>query len=332
MDRPMSYRNTLRPVAGLGAVSLLLSLLAPAAHAQTGARLLLEAFPKELTISTTTDANFMQGGHTQENDESFRLSVYESSGRVRLQPGAFESVRVGWDFTYLELNTTDDSLPEQLVDQSVGVAFPIAKYEDWVLAGSIGVGYSGDTPFGDGDAFYGQATLLAVKQLENEQSLIVLLDYDGNRAFLPDVPLPGFAYSKRITGELTAIIGLPVTSIEWAPNDRFAATLSYSVPYNVDIAVGYKVTDQFRIYGKTESRSDAFFVDGLPSNDDRILFEQKRAELGVAWEPRDGWLITTGVGYAWGGEFSTGFDVRDTDELTDISDEPYVKVGLVARF
>lgn len=310
----------------------LLTLAAPAARAQTGARLLLEAFPKELTISTSTDATFLQGGHTQSNDESFRLSIYESSGRVRLHPGVFESPRVGWDVTYLELNSTDPRLPEQLVDQSAGAAFPIAKYGDWVLAGAVGVGYAGDTPFGDGDAWYGQATLLALKQITDDQSLIVLLDYDGNRAFLPDVPLPGFAYTKRISGELTAIVGVPVTSIEWAPNERFTATLSYSLPYNVDLAVGYKVSDQFRVYGKTESRTDPFFVDGLPGNDDRLIFEQRRAEVGFAWEPKDGWLLTAGVGYAWGGEFSTGFDVRETDEVTDVSDEPYVKFGLVARF
>ena len=324
----MRYR---KPIVPLFAFALL-TLAAPAAFAQTGARLLLEAFPKELTLVTNSDANFMQGGHTQENDESFRLSVYESSGRVRLKPGVFESPRVGWDFTYLELNSTDPSLPEQLVDQSVGAAFPIAKSGDWVFAGSIGAGYAGDTPFGDGDAYYGQATLMALKELGNESALIVLLDYDGNRSFMPDVPLPGFAYTKRITGQLTAIIGVPVTSVEWTPNDRFTATLTYSIPYNVDAAVGYKVTEGLRLYGKTESRSDAFFLDGLEQNTDRMIFAQRRAELGVAWEPRDGWLLTTGVGYAWGGEFSTGFDVRDTDEVTDISDEPYFKIGLVARF
>ena len=134
-------------------LALLLLLVAPAALAQTGARLMLEAFPRELTLVTATDANFLQGGHTQSNDESFRLSIYESSGRVRLQPGVFESPRVGWDFTYLELNSTDPRLPEQLVDQSVGFAFPIAKSGDWVIAGSVGVGYAGDTPFGDGDAW-----------------------------------------------------------------------------------------------------------------------------------------------------------------------------------
>lgn len=332
MVRPMTFRIPIRGVPAALAALVLLTLVAPRVFAQTGARLLLEAFPRELTLVTNTDANFLQGGHAQDGDESFRLSVYESSGRVRLKPGVFESPRIGWDFTYLELNSTDPRLPEQLVDQSVGFAFPIAKSGDWVIAGSVGFGYAGDTPFGDGDAWYGQATLLALKQLPNDQSLIILLDYDGNRPYLPDVPLPGFAYSKRISGELTAIIGFPVTSIEWSPNDKFSATLSYSMPYDLDIALAYKVTEHFRVYGKTEKRTNAFFLDNLPSNDDRMIFEQRRAEVGIAWEPKDGWMITAGLGYAWGGEFSTGFDGRDTDEITDISDEPYVKVGLVARF
>ena len=337
MVRSMRFRIPLRRTPATTslptcAAFVLFLLASPAALAQTGARLLLEAFPRELTLVTDTDATFLEGGHAQDGDESFRLSVYESSGRLRLKPGVFESPRVGWDLTYLELNSTDARLPEQLTDQSVGFAFPIAESGDWVFAGSVGVGYAGDTPFGDGDAWYGQATLLALKQLPNDQNLILLLDYDGNRPFLPDVPLPGFAYSKRISGELTAIIGIPVTSIEWSPNEKFSATLSWSVPYDLDIALAYEVTNHFRLYGKTERRTNAFYVDDLPSNDDRMLFEQRRAEVGIAWEPKDGWLLTAGVGYAWGGEFSTGFDARETDEITDISDEPYVKFGLVARF
>lgn len=314
-------------------LAVLFCALCPAASlAQTGARLLLETFPKERTLESVNDVNFMQGGHTTENEEPFRLSVYESWGKVRLQPGVFESPRVGWNFTYLELHSTDDALPERLVDQSVGFATPLAKTGDWVFALSVGVGYAGDSPFSDGDAYYGQATLLALKEFSEESALIILLDYDGNRSFLPSVPLPGFAYGRRIRNDLYLTAGLPVTSLEWTPTERLSIRGTYVLPYTLDLAIGYEVTEGLRLYGKTERRVEAFFLDGLDQNYHRIIFEQQRAEVGVAWEPRDGFLLTVGVGYAWSGEFSTGYDVRDTDLVTDISDEPYVKAGLVFRF
>ncbi len=275
--------------------------------------------------------NFLEGGQTDDG-EDFRLSVYESAGRVRLTPGVFESPRVGWEATYLELNSTDPSLPEQLVNTSAGFAMPLGKTGDWVFALGVGAGYAGDTPYDDGDAWYGQGTLLAFRQFDEESGLAFIIDYDGNRSILPDVPLPGFAYSRRIRDDLFLVAGLPVTSLEWTPTERLTVKGTYALPYTVDLAVGYEVTQGLRVYGKTESRSEAFHLDALERNSDRLFFEQRRAEVGVAWEPRDGWLLTAGVGYAWGGEFSTGWDVRETDEVTDISDEPYVKLGLVARF
>lgn len=320
------------PLVSLALAAMLLAFSPAASFAQTGARLLLETFPKERTLETTTDANFMEGGHTTKNDEPFRLSVYESSGKVRLQPGVFESPRVGWNFTYLELHSTDDSLPEQLVDQSVGFAMPLGKWEDWVFALGVGVGYAGDTPFSDGDAWYGQGTLLALKEFNEESALIILLDYDGNRTFLPSVPLPGFAYGRRIRKDLYLTAGLPVTSLEWTPTDRLTIRGTYVLPDTLDLAVSYEVTRGVRFYGKTERRQEAFFLDGLDENYHRIIFEQKRAEVGVAWEPKEGFVLTVGVGYAWGGEFSTGYDIRDTDLVTEISDEPYLKAGLVMRF
>jgi hypothetical protein len=42
-------------------------------------------------------------------------------------------------------------------------------------------------------------------------------------------------------------------------------------------------------------------------------------------------LLVAG-GYAFGQEFSTGFDFRDTDKVAEPSDEPYVRMGFEARF
>ena len=82
----------------------------------------------------------------------------------------------------------------------------------------------------------------------------------------------------------------------------------------------------------TAIAATTFFVDGLPENYDRLFFQQRRAEVGVRWEPRKDFNFSLAVGYAFGQEFSTGFDFRQTDEFTDVSDEPYVRVGFDIRF
>ena len=61
-------------------------------------------------------------------------------------------------------------------------------------------------------------------------------------------------------------------------------------------------------------------------------FQQRRAEVGLRWEPRKDFLFSVAGGYAFGQEFSTGFDARDTDLVADVSDEPYLRFGVDIRF
>lgn len=307
-------------------------LLCAPASAQSGPRLLLKPFPREQAIEARADSLFVNGGHTKETDDDFRLSMYESQGRWRVQPGNLISPRIGWDFTFVDIDTDFPGLPGQLADQSVGAAIPVARFGEWIVGASVGVGYAGPAPFGDGDAWYGKGTLSVFRLFNDTDALVFALDYDGNRTFLPDVPLPGVAYTRRVARDFFFVVGLPVTSFEWKPDDRLRLELVYTLVNAFDASVGYQFADGWTVYGNFESRNEAFFVDDLPANYDRLLFQQRRAELGLRWEPRKDFGLSVAVGYAFGQEFSTGFDSRQTDEVADVSDEPYLRFGLDFKF
>ena len=306
--------------------------LAGTARAQTGPTLLLKPFPKELAIEGKADALWLDPGHVQKTDEDYQLSTFETQGRWRVQPGNLISPRIGWDFTYIDVDTRFSTIPEQLSDQSLAVAMPVAKFGEWIVGASVGAGYAGATPFGDGDAWYGKGTLSVFRLFNDTDALVFALDYDGNRSILPDVPLPGVAYTRRVWGQYFFVIGLPVTSVEWRPDDRVRVEVVYSIPDTFDASVGYRFARSLTVFGNLENRREAFSIDGLPANHDRLLFEQRRAEVGLRWEPKKDWMFNAAVGYAWGQEFSTGFDSRDTDLVADLSDEPYFRLGLDIRF
>jgi hypothetical protein len=325
-----AHRRRIRTAAA--ALALGLTLAGTSARAQTGPTLLLKPFPKEQAIDGRADALFLEPGHLKESDEDYRLSTYESQGRWRVMPGNLISPRIGWDFTYLDLHTRQGVLPDQLVDQSIAVAMPIAKFSDWIVGASAGFGYAGEAPFGDGDAWYGKATLSVFRLFNDTDALVFALDYDGNRSFLPDVPLPGIAYTKRVSRDYFFVIGLPVTSVEWRPDDRLRVEVVFTVLDTFDASVGYQVAKGVTVFGNLETRREAYFLDGLPANHDRLLFQQRRAEVGLRWEPRKDFMFNLAGGYAFGQEFSTGFDSRRTDLVADLSDEPYVRFGVDIRF
>jgi hypothetical protein len=311
-----------------------LLLVGSPAFAQTNSSLLIETFPKEQAIDVEAGAAFMENGHIAESgvDEDFRLSAYGAEGKFRLFPGEIKSPRIGFEFTYLDLDTSFDALPERLADQSVAIGFPIAEIDKWILGASVGVGYAGDGGFGDGDAWYGLASIAAFRTLDETSAVVVFLDYDGNRTFLPDIPIPGGAYIKRLSDTLELTAGVPITSIRWEATEQLTFELGFLIPEDVRVDIGYEVIPHWTIFGRARQQREAFYFDGLAENYDRILFEQRRAEAGVRFEPTKEFHFDVAVGYAWNGEFSEGFDSRETNEIADISDEPYVRVGLALRY
>ena len=314
--------------------ALLTLLVCNLARAQTGATLLVAPFPKEQFTDSRGSWLYEDAGHVKGSDESLRLAFYETAGRVRLIPGNLTSPRAGWEIQYIDVRGDPSVLPGQLTDESVGVAFPVAKVDEWVFGVALGAGYAGASPFGEGGAWYGKATAIAFRQFSENDGLVIVLDYDGNRTFFPDIPLPGVAYTKRVSPSLFYVIGLPLTSVTWKPFEKLSVEAGWYPIESFHAAVGYEFTPHWSAFGSLDYRSSAFTLDDLRGND-RLFFQQRRAEVGLRFAPRhqrETLAFTAAAGYAWGQEFSVGFDSRRTDELADVSDEPYVRVGFEVKF
>jgi hypothetical protein len=301
-----------------------------AAMAQTGPELLIKPLMNEKEIwESTGDALFLDSGHTS-NDEDFQMNILEYQGRVREHHEPFLP-RLGWDVTYLNLNTDDPRLQQDLIDVSVAAAMDLGTHGGWQFAVAAGVGYAGNSPFGEGDAWYPMATLRIDRRLNEKSDLALIIDYDANRSIYPDIPLPGFAYVHRYSPQLTYVLGVPVSSLTWRPDKPWKINFSWTLLDNMDASVHYELSPKWQLFTELAHRSDAFTIDGL-SGDDRLLFQERRAEVGVQWQPWEHTRLRVGAGYSYGGEFSTGFDQRDSDLVADISDEPYVRIGFERRF
>ena len=276
--------------------ALLTGLSAQSAPAQTGPAILLKPFRTTDQIEANLDAIYGFESDTDNSDADgdnfeFRVDEYATSGRFRLTLGTSEEglaraqPRAGYQFNVFDLHTNDPNLPDNLFDASAGVGMGILAYNGFIGAISFGAGYA-TADFdngGDGNAVYYQADLAVGKTFSNGDSFGVVLDYNGNRTFLPDWPLPGFQYRKRLIparttglgadptpgaaasrpvserrgdpdeydpGELepavlTLAIGVPTTGIEWRPTRKAIVNLNYLVPLNFDFnAVYYALGDE----------------------------------------------------------------------------------------
>jgi hypothetical protein len=198
---------------------------------------------------------------------------------------------------------------------------------------TIGFGYAGDTPFDDGEAWYGKATVLLGKELNANSTLAIAIDYDGNRTFMPDVPLPGVQYVLKMPERnLQLVLGLPVNAIIWDASDKLKIEATYTALDRFDARASYLLAKHISIFGRLESRENAFQISALEEINDRLIFQQRRGEIGVFWTPYKFMNIIFAAGYAFGQEYRQGFDTRHDFTIAHIDDMPYGRIGVEFRF
>lgn len=299
------------------------------AQAQTGLRLATKPLPQDRVFEATADARLFGQTQARDNNADFTLSQYESEGRFQVFSSADATVRLGYSVDYLGIRSDDARLPDQLWDQSAAVGVSLAAVDGWMPAFTLGGGYSGDTPYGDGAAWYAKSAVGATRMIDKDSYLNLALDYDGNRSILPDVPLPVVAYSFLLANlDLRLTVGFPINGFVWTPMEKLTVEAEIIVLYSARASINYELSKQWKLFARFERRTQAYHLDELEGTNDRLLFEQKRVEVGVTWSPCSAASLIVAGGYAFDQEFTTGFDSRDTNDLVELDNAPYLRAGL----
>jgi hypothetical protein len=316
---------------------VVVSALSSTAFAQTGPDLLLGNFGEGQNALLRGDLFLMERGGTS-NGGSARQEIYNVSGRMKLDfddviPGINRAQpRAGFQGTFIDFHTNDPSLPQQLTDVSVGAGMGLARGGKWMAGLSVAIGFASADAFDDDNALYGKADLAFGYTINERERIGVVLDYNGNRVFLPDVPLPGVQYSRVVNDQLTVQVGFPFSDITYKPDEKWTLLFRYLFPDGGEANIDYAITPALHVYAAFQQQNEAFHWDALADSNDRVLFSQSRVEVGVKGQYQDNLGFFVAAGYAFNTELEVGFDSRDTDELAELSDEPYVRVGVEMKF
>ena len=313
----------------------LAALLPTLARAQTDPRMALDPWPTKQTWGQTHDDLLYQAQAHMKNEDDADAQVFfwDSTGRFRVDADDPNSPLIGYRYVTLNFDTNSSVLPDTLDEVSLAGTLHLGELAGGSLALLAGVGYSGDNLFADSNGVFGIGHLLWQKRLNEADTLVLSLDYNGVAALFPDVPLPGVEFIHT-DGPLRLEVGFPRNSLTWALNEALVLDAYYEVPYTADVAVTQKLAGGVSVFGRYANFYNAFRLDEEPLTN-RIFVQMSRAELGVRyvnphlvfdWAYFDASLS---VGYAFEQHLSGGFDVRSLSALDEISDVPYV--GLVVR-
>jgi hypothetical protein len=367
---------------GGAALSLMVLACLPLrpARAQTSVDLMIRPFPPNHPAEFRADAFFVQSGQSDRDEEfggnptdrDYSMSVYDFKGRVRIAPQQRIDPRLGLAGTYFTINAADPALPDQFLDASVAIGFGVFQRDGWVGALTLGYGYAGagDELFGDSNAWYPKASLVFGKKLSRTDSVAVVVDYDANRTYKPDVPFPGIVWQKLLFGRpdedaaeaarsppdttpgvgpspaeaagfeprLLLTLGVPYSNLNYRPIERLTLEATWLIPDDFSARIDFDLLGNrtLGVYASFDTRRNAFHWDALDDGDERVLVRKRRAEVGVRWTPAQrgnySLNVLAAVGYAFGQELTVGFDSTDDDKLAELSDEPYLRVGLELGF
>ncbi|HAI11841.1 MAG TPA: hypothetical protein DCM28_09065 [Phycisphaerales bacterium] len=306
--------------------------LSSLATAQTGPSLITQPFEEGSKVEVTFNGQWQGKADAQNGttDDEIQLQIYDGSARWLLSDDEL-GLTFGTQITAMSISQIT-MLPSSLVDHSFALGMNLGAISDWKVSTVLGAGYNGRSPYGDANALYGKADLIFTNKPTDTSMWQVIVDYDGNRSFLPDIPLPSISYTNWDKSDFTWTVGFPYNALTWDISDKLELELRSILLYNIDATLTYEVSDSFELFGAYASRTDAFRADNDNRSTRRVIFSQQTVELGLSYEPCNEFELTVAGGLAFDQEFEYGFDSRDTTSITDVSDEPYLRIAAEIKF
>lgn len=288
---------------------------------------------KPRIAETNDDILYIPGGDIDQNGDDIDIFYWDSIGRIKFDrddndPGFW----LGYHVLQIELGGNPRGLAGGYTDLSLAGAFDLGQIGDgWDVSLAAGAGIATDNHLSDTDAIYGLATINLRKSLSQSGGLDLGVNYNGNRTFLPDIPLPYAMYHDRLGGDFNYYVGVPSTGFVWTPGDRWTIRADYTVPINVQASVSYELMeDTLSLFAEYRQTYDAFWIHDVDNR--RTFYEMSRVVAGVRWIWGPWIDLSVGGGIAFDQEFSTGWDSRDTHTFASPSDEPVLFVNLRGTF
>jgi hypothetical protein len=313
-------------------------LLLAVAAVLSGHQVLLAQSMERLTVEPWNDGDlqtswdhpiFENTAHVKDTNYDTQLDFWDSYGRVRLDRHDADGPFVAYRIFTGNVGTSAPGIQGTMDEFALAGGFHLGQAGGWKIDTLLGAGYSGTHPFLNEKGIFGIGDIAATRALTDKTSLLLSVDYAGNNALLPDVPLPGFAVIHREEG-LNYELGFPVNSLDWKPFESVTISVKYTVPYTGSLDIEYLPWRHVGFYGQASNFYNGFTIT-RQSLTDRQFLQSSTVEAGIRFIFDPYVDAAIGIGYAFNQSLSDGYDVRDLRPVAQISDATYIAVIVRGR-
>lgn len=329
---PSSLRGSIPALLCVLCASAIQFFAAPV-HAQVAPSILIQPWPADPILAQTYDQPmFIDTGEVDQDGTDLSVFAWDSYGRVKFdREDRDPDIVVGYRFLNVSVEADRGDLDSVYNDLAIVGGFRLGEWHGWDIALLGGAGSSNDDHWRNSDANYGIGAVNFSRELRPGEQLHIGVSYDGNRSFLPDVPLPYASYVNTTDKTLVWVLGVPVSSVTWRPTEAWTVSVSYLVPVDFAASVSYRLSERWSLFAEYEKKLDAFHEHDASPDDYRLFYERSFVAGGVRYEHP--WAdIRVGLGYAFEQEFSRGWDSRDTVTVADVDGQPLLMFTILGTF
>jgi hypothetical protein len=218
-------------------------------------------------------------GNTPYSDSRFRLNIVafdDDKNTVQLN-GLGQRFHLDED---LPLGGTNSTVPRDLWTTNVGATYSHKlEHGDW--GAIVSVGSASDLPFHSLQEDTISVTGTYRHEVDPLHSWIFFLNYATNRAFAPNVPLPGVAYLVVNPDAHTVISwGLPFF-IAWQPDKDWSFHALYFIPTLISTQVEYQFHEPLKLHLGFDWMPQTWLPANRPTDTDRLILDQMKLSLGL---------------------------------------------------
>lgn len=190
---------------------------------------------------------------------------------------------VGAKVQELDFSRHDEYLRDyESYQGTLGYRRPTEDGNFWSLMGTYGS--ASDRPFKNADD--GTVSVNGIKKFSPHWFGVI--NYSNNRAFLNNIPLPGFFWVKEMTKEKALIIGFPFVFWMTPVGENFSLRYLGLLPWSHRLRLSYR-RYSYRPHINFEQAPQSYFRHDREEKRHRVFWFERRLGLGV--EKRFGPLV-----------------------------------------
>jgi hypothetical protein len=316
-------------------------LIATPLYAQDPTRLWLNPTLGQLEPSIGYDSEYAPKQNVGGQDSELGFTEYGLRLRFPVWQNEEQELSSAIDLRALDFDTgayfpdtstlfDRDDFPSEIYDLSFGATYRRKLDNDWIAGFDLAVSSPSDKPFAGYDEMAISATGFLRVPHGDKNAWAFFLNYNSNREFLQNIPIPGVAYEFNLNRTFSSLLGVPLSSVHWEPTEFLTIDALYFIPRTIRTRVSYLLMKRVTLYTGYEWTNDQFLRRDREDNDDRLFHYEQRVKAGVRWEVTEKLYVDLNGGYAFDRFFFEGEDYGDRgDNRLDIGDGPFVAARLV---